>query len=80
MRPTADLGTDVGKESAIYVLLRIEHCIGTAVSRCDDCVAGGQVLIKEHSRFLLKMRVTGYCETLVPLTTLDSVKTQNAAI
>jgi len=80
MRPIADLGTEVAKESAICALLRIEHFINTAVSRCDNCVTGGQVLNKEHSRFLLKTRGTGYSETLVPLATLDSVQTQNAAI
>jgi len=43
MRPAADLGTKVAKESATCALLRIEYCVSTAVSRCADCVAGGQV-------------------------------------
>jgi hypothetical protein len=80
VRPTADLGTEKAKESAICALLRIENCISTAFSRFAHFVAGGKVLNKEHSRFLLKMRVTGNSETLVPLTRLDSVKTRNAAI
>jgi hypothetical protein len=43
-------------------------------------MAGGKVLNKEHSRFLLKMRVTGYSETPLPQTRLDTVKTQDAAM
>jgi hypothetical protein len=68
MSPAADLGRALAKERATCVLLRIEHCISTAVSRFVDCVAGGQVFNKEHSRFLLKMRVTGYSEKPVRLT------------